>query len=565
MSSSNSRERTPLLPSIGHHHTNTVLDTDLTNSIRNLRNYIILNVTHKTEDSDILSRNSSVVTDQFLEDAINICVDKDSVAFCALRCTQQFQEIRDEYPQWNNVFDNRALCAEVLAMRFVSKYSRRLDLFTEVLLKKRSSRDRRPKNVIELALDLHATLFLSDPEVSRCVEGLWNGAIVPIEDGKRFRFHFNEQGNDDGVPRRLVSADRLVVPKYANVIEVVLSVGFLLVYTFVVNFENTYEPTPLEWIWTDRIRYFYSLWSWVSCLIYLIFIVILTLRVYAFTIVDDNEDDKTFKLKLNNIALDLLSTLAIFLWMRLLSVLDWMRYFGTYYIILQAMFKDGIIFFLLLFWVLVGFIQAFLALRPEVAGDDFIKILKLLLTGYLTDPDFEAAAEFHPVLGQILFGFYIFITVIILQTILFSFFAASFQNVVDRSGAEYLASFTLKTLDLLEQRYYYPAPFNIVGLVVILPFRPFLSLSAYRTLHLWFTSVVFFPVLVCITWYERGPGARKIERYRFDDINESEEDDMPLNPTAEDLAIISKLLNGRLRASEAKDRAEEGTVTESGN
>lgn len=50
-----------------------------------------------------------------------------------------------------------------------------------------------------------------------------------------------------------------------------------------------------------------------------------------------------------------------------------------------------------------------------------------------SSPDFDLASEFHPILGHTLYVLFIFITVVVLQSLLFSLFAASFQNVIDQS------------------------------------------------------------------------------------------------------------------------------------
>lgn len=61
------------------------------------------------------------------------------------------------------------------------------------------------------------------------------------------------------------------------------------------------------------------------------------------------------------------------------------RYFGSYTIIVQSMLSDSLMFFFLLIWVILGFFQAFVALRTEdtARDNDFSEIGALLLRGYL--------------------------------------------------------------------------------------------------------------------------------------------------------------------------------------
>ncbi|RUS34234.1 hypothetical protein BC938DRAFT_481681 [Jimgerdemannia flammicorona] len=393
---------------------------------------------------------------------------------------------------------------------------------------------------------------------------------MPDDDGRIV--YTVDEGDGDLRERAFINADRLVVPKYQNIINIILSLFFLVLYSVVVNQARTAAPGLLEWfvyivvagnvvdelqqIWKGGLFYFYSLWNCLSFLIYLIFTGAFTLRIVALMTLDSEH-----RQQLNNTAFDVLSTLAIFLWMRVLSILDSWRYFGSYAIILQSMFKDGIIFFFLLIWVLLGFSQAFLALRSDLQHDDFKKIVGLLIQGYLSSPDFELAADFHPILGHILYVMFIFISVVILQSLLFSLFATSFQNVIDKSQAEYLTSFTFKTLSLLEAGYDLPSPFNLIGLVLLTPLRLFFSHRTYRHARRRFITITFLPVLLFIAWYERGPGRRALAQLRFDSQGETaEEEDMPLHPTTRDLEAIERILGHRFASKDAAG-LEDGDVS----
>lgn len=95
-------------------------------------------------------------------------------------------------------------------------------------------------------------------------------------------------------------------------------------------------------------------------------------------------------------------------------------------------------------------------------------------------------------------------------------------------------------------------------MVVTMPFRPFLSKKAYHTIYRWFVTVTFLPALIIIAWYERGPGRKQIEEYKFYNANESEEDDMPLQPTRKDLDALERLLGGKLPNRETNERTSAG-------
>ncbi|RUP43463.1 hypothetical protein BC936DRAFT_137132 [Jimgerdemannia flammicorona] len=123
-STTSPHERAPLLPPTKFLHRRYSRpepgewhDSPVRTSIHNLRTYITVSITPATDRTLITPRDSSVITDQFIEDACAVCEDRNSLPYCALRCMEKFQRQSELYPQWSDVFDVRALAAELLARR----------------------------------------------------------------------------------------------------------------------------------------------------------------------------------------------------------------------------------------------------------------------------------------------------------------------------------------------------------------------------------------------------------------------------------------------------------------
>jgi hypothetical protein len=220
--------------------------------------------------------------------------------------------------------------------------------------------------------------------------------------------------------------------------------------------------------------------------------------------------------------------------------------------VLQKMLKDGIMFFWLLAWVFIGFLQSFYALQNVEEDKDFFAALTLLVRGFLQDPDWEVAERLDTKYGFWVFALYLFLTSIILLNLLIALFNSSYTNITDSSEKEYLALFTFKVFSYLKSpdQFPYAAPFNLIEVFFVIPFSPILSKANYKALNRVVMGTLFWIPILSIAYgeqkrYEKlrdtnddddiSGGRRRYRHLTLDDI--SVEDLFMLESHEEDAAV----------------------------
>ena len=186
--------------------------------------------------------------------------------------------------------------------------------------------------------------------------------------------------------------------------------------------------------------------------------------------------------------------------------------------VLQKMLKDGIMFFWLLAWFFIGFLQSFYAMQVP-SEKSFSKPLTLLVRGFLQDPDWDVAMEVDSKYGFWVFALYLFLTSIILLNLLIALFNSSYTNITDSSEKEYLALFTFKVFSYLKSpdEFPYAAPFNLIEVFFVIPFTPILSKDNYKSLNRVVMSTLFWIPLLSIAYGEQK---------RYLKLKDNDEDDM---------------------------------------
>ncbi|KAF9958852.1 hypothetical protein BGZ65_001136 [Modicella reniformis] len=438
------------------------------------------------------------------------------VVYGLLRCVETYIEAAKHDVGRKKLLERRAVVAQMAAVAvtkiFVDKNL--MGTYCHVLTRPYFADGEEPstsENAIEIAIRVHATDFLANIDVQRCVQALWNGLLLQTEDDE-CRIRFVEYS---GVRRsrklwEWVDVGRLNVPRYQNNMKIAMFILFLTMYTIVVNDRGDY-PSILEWtvyvfvcgyifeefrlIFEGGTSFFLgSIWHWINIISYSMFLVCFAFRFTAVFFVTNKE---TFE-RYNNIAYDVLALLAVFLWIKTVSLLDGIQYFGTMVMVLQKMLKDGIMFFWLLAWVFIGFLQSFYALQPD-HEKDFNKANMLLVRGFLQDPDWDLAHEIDNTYGNWIFALYLFLTSIILLNLLIALFNSSYTNITDSSEKEYLALFTFKVFSYLRSpdQYPYAAPFNLVEVFFVIPWSVVLSRKSYSKLNRVIMGIFFWiPVLI---------------------------------------------------------------------
>ncbi|KAG2178592.1 hypothetical protein INT44_001745 [Umbelopsis vinacea] len=535
---------------------------------------LLLLVTMRLPKFAIVERDDledAVVTDAFAEIAKKACnIHQDSLIFVTLKAMERFQIQAQGSPRWSELLETRASICESLAHKFIRLYDReRTERFVAAIMQKHDLKfasdqsgkycamhgiiDRRTLffNVlilvaIELAVKLHATKFLLEPKVQRVIHDVWNGYLLPHEE-KDGRVSFRSNAYIKRVKSGFVDTHKILVPKYQNAIETVVTILFLILYSIVINSRRADVPSVLEWVLysfvlayvMDDIRdiynsgtfHYYSFWAWTNTLTHLVFIGSFCLRIAAMTKTGDTRD------MLNNASIDVLSVVSILLWFRVLSVVcnTW-RYFGSYTIIVQSMLSDSLMFFFLLIWVILGFFQAFIALRTEdtASDNDFSEITALLLRGYLMAPDFEQANVFHDIIGEPLFYAYIFLVSVVLQSFLTSVFSDSFSRISEDAKvsfikAQYLANFAYRVIVAVDTRHSLPPPFNLADLVLLRLPSLCMTKKFYDKFRYYVLSAIFFMPLLIVSFHEKVllhlDNARSDDSLSDDEGTMSEEQD----------------------------------------
>ncbi|KAG0293188.1 Double-strand break repair protein mre11a, partial [Dissophora globulifera] len=484
---------------------------------------------------DTVNVDDDIVSDDVVEFVAGFGKE---VIYCLLRCVETFQQEGQHDVGRKRLMEARLGVAQTIAAAVTKVFVEKdmMATYCHVLTRPYyavGEESNTAESAIEIAIRVHATDFLADVEVQRCVQALWNGLILQVEDDE-CRVRFVEYS---GVRRsrhflwEWVDVGRLNVPNYQNNLKIALFVLFLAMYTVVVN-DRTKDPTVVEWfVYVFSCGYIFeefrlifeggtafflgSLWHWINIISYSMLLVSFAFRFTACFVISDAPTIDRY----NDIAYDLLALLSIFLWVKTLSLLDGLQYFGTMVMVLQKMIKDGIMFFWLLAWVYIGFFQSFYALQRDELKD-FRNSTMLLVRGFLQDPDWELAESIDNVYGGGLFALYLFLTSIILLNLLIALFNSSYTNITDSAEKEYLALYTFKVFSYLKSpdQFPYAAPFNLIEVFFIIPLNMIVSKKTYARINRVVMGTLFsIPVLIIA----------RSERKRYLKLrNTNEEDDI---------------------------------------
>ncbi|KAG0243237.1 hypothetical protein B0O80DRAFT_2766 [Mortierella sp. GBAus27b] len=513
----NDAEQTPLLHDQDDHHDNADQNGNhLTPASSPKKIHKILpklfNLINSLVDS--ASVEDDVVSDDVV--AFMASIGKE-VVYGLLRCVETYTEAGSHDVGRKALLDRRAAIAQIAAAAVTKVFVEKdlMGTYCHVLTHPyyiSGENHNTAENAIEIAIRVHATDFLANIEVQRCIQALWNGLILQTED-EQYRVRFVEYSGARRSRRNLwewVDVGRLNVPRYQNNIKIAMFIIFLIMYSIVVN-NRTDMPTFVEWglyvfvcgyifeefrlIFEGGTAFFLgSIWHWINILSYCMFLVSFSFRFTACFLATDENTVTRY----NEVAYDILALLAVFLWIKTLSLLDGIQYFGTMVMVLQKMLKDGIMFFWLLTWVYIGCLQSFYALQPD-EEKDFNTSSMLLIRGFLQDPDWDLANNIDKTYGNWIFGLYLFLTSIILLNLLVALFNSSYTNITDSAEKEYLALFSFKVFSYLKSpdQFPYTAPFNLIEVFLIIPWTVVLSKKMYAKLNRAVMGFLFWiPVLI---------------------------------------------------------------------
>lgn len=301
-------------------------------------------------------------------------------------------------------------------------------LLRDALLKRYSifhhGQETSPVNVIERAADVHALRIIGSSGYQKCITYLWRGWYHQDEKDPSQFIEYRDRANTNYWVH--LSPDRIRTPAYQNTFLVFFSLLYLVLFTAVINTINpsgdldvaegilyimtlAYLCDELTKIWKVG-RYYVGFWNVVNLTLYALLSVSFILRMIAVTTPDS---DNAKRLKFNELSYNFLAFAAPMFWIRLLLSFDIFRFFGTMLVVLKVMMKESIIFFALLFFVLIGFLQAFIGMDQAELGVPVTGgIIRGMARTILDDPDFTVFHNLAPPFGVILYYVYNFVVTV---------------------------------------------------------------------------------------------------------------------------------------------------------
>ncbi|KAK7523545.1 receptor-activated Ca2+-permeable cation channel [Phyllosticta citriasiana] len=469
----------------------------------------------EVEESLVTNARSHIITPHVVELARNAGGDeyKACVVFCLLIVKKWFSK-QAILELWDSdLHDVRATACEVIAKHIIEGEEDNCYLLEDVLLKRYSyvidGDDTAPANAIEKSVDLHALRVIGSSGYQRCISFLWKGWLVQDdEDPSRF-VDWKKKGNTSYWAH--IDPDRMRVPAYQNALQIIISVAFLALYTGSINTQNPGGDLDavegLLYIFTagfvfDEVaklwkvgRYYFSFWSAFNSTLYALLIVSFVTRMVALSHDWDSEPRKNF----NTLSYNFLAFSAPMFWMRLLLYLDTFRFFGAMLVVLKVMMKESLIFFAMLFFVLIGFFQAFIGMDQvdeKITATTFI--VQSMLAAILQSPEFEGFDNFAPPFGIILYYLFTFVVMVILLNILIALYNSAYEDITDNAVDEYMALLSQKTMQYVrapDENVFIP-PFNLIEIFfLVLPFEWWLDEKSYARLNDYVMGFIYSPLL----------------------------------------------------------------------
>lgn len=460
------------------------------------------------------------------------------IVYCLLIVKHWFK-IQARQELWDaDLHELRAVACEVIAKHIIEEEDDNEYLMEEVLLKRYSilvdGEPTKPANAIEKAVDLHAVRVIGSSGYQKCIAHLWRGWLVQDEDDPSRFVDYKLKTNTSYWAH--FDPDRMRVPQYQNVVQVLISLIFLALYT---NAINTINPTgdldviegllyifTLGFICDEAVkffkigRYYFGFWNVFNSTLYGLLTVSFITRMIALA----HDDGSGMRHQYNELSYNFLAFSAPMFWIRLLLYLDSYRFFGAMLVVLKVMMKESIIFFALLFVILVGFFQAFIGLDQvdeEVTAAGFI--VQQMLNAIMGSPEFDSWDRFAPPFGLILYYLYNFVIIVILLNVLIALYNSAYEDITENAIDEYLALFAAKTMQFVRapDENVFIAPFNLIEIFCLsLPFEWWMPKPRYELLNDIVMGVIYAPVLF-ITAFLEVRTARKVKfnrkRHEADD------------------------------------------------
>ncbi|KAJ9234721.1 hypothetical protein DTO169E5_6434 [Paecilomyces variotii] len=482
-------------------------------------------------DQDLIVKpNSRIITKDVIQTAKEAGGDeyRACVVYCLLVCLRWFNK-QGAAELWDSeLYGCRALACEVIAKQIIESEEDQEYLLLKVLLERysiiRGGEETAPSNVVERAVDLRALRVIGSSGYQKCIKYLWHGWLWQDENDPTSFVEY--KGRDNTSYRAHLDPDRMRAPIYQNACQIFFSLLYLALYTGVINTVNPsgdldfvecilYAMT-LAFI-CDEIakfwkvgRYYFGFWNAFNSTLYALLAVSFFLRVVALTR-SSSETDETRR-KFNELSYNFLAFSAPMFWMRLMLYLDTFQFFGAMLVVLKVMMKESLIFFALLFFVLVGFLQAFMGMDQADLGVPITKsIIQGMANSIMQSPEFDTFEDFAFPFGIILYYLFNFVVMVLLLNVLIALYNSAYEDVSDNAVDEYLGLFSEKTMGFVrapDENVFIP-PFNLVEIIfLIIPFEWWMPRETYQRLNNCVMATLYAPLIVIIAWLEKREAHR---------------------------------------------------------
>lgn len=164
------------------------------------------------------------------------------VVFCCVYVARYFHRLcLKDLPEADvNVL--RAIACEIIAKQLIEREEDEDFLYSELLLRRYAlisgGSQTDPKSLVELAVDAHITTVIASGPYTNVMQKVWNGEyLVKYAEDETLQFSPASHRHNAGFFDHY-RVTRGNVPRYQNLLQIVLSVVFLALYTATVNTAN---------------------------------------------------------------------------------------------------------------------------------------------------------------------------------------------------------------------------------------------------------------------------------------------------------------------------------------
>ncbi|KAH8891787.1 hypothetical protein GQ53DRAFT_794023 [Thozetella sp. PMI_491] len=495
-----------------------------------LRHLIEECVPCELEPGQITQPHSKIITKKVLQAAREAGgkSHRACVVFCLL-VNKRWWKHQALVELWDaDLHECRAVACEVIAKAIIENEEDTKYLLHSVLLKRYSvmidGNPTPPANVIEKAVDLHALRVIGSSGYQKCISYLWKGWLVQDENDPSNFVDYKDRNSTSYTVH--LDPDRMRVPMYQNMAQILISFIYLGLYTGAINTVNQFGDIDivegLLYAFTfgflfDEITKFWKagyhilgFWNVFNLCLYSLLTVSLVLRFIALGHHVDDSDG--VRHKFNELSYNFLAVSAPMFWIRLMLYLDSLRFFGAMLVVLKVMMKESIIFFALLIVIIIGFLQSFIGLDyadDQVAGDT-VFIIQSMANALMQSPDFNGFERFQHPFGLILYYIFTFIVMVVLLNILIALYNSAYEDIYENATDEYLALFAQKTMQFVRapDENVFIAPFNLIEIFLLaLPLEWWMQKKLYERINDIVMATIYSPLLVVAAYFETRAAA----------------------------------------------------------